>query len=372
MKFLVFIILIIVSVVWKYRQGRQLDMDKISERKFDVITYKKDIFQYEKNINKHCSNNDCYLSSFMVNNIVNIIEEKGFVDTVKTMRDNREKYLTDSGEYIFINGKNAEGDVVFLYHNYLNLDSKNMVDSQKALNEGVCNIDVCNIEELISGLIEFADKHGEGFYVYNWYSPVNKEIIKKRTYVKKVDNVKTQFGKQSIYIGSGSTIVDDRKKVFIKTVLVYAVNALLFIFLWFILRVDNLMRASFLSDVIFYLIMSVFMFNIWMYHRSVEQIRSIEERYSDTTQVSIATAGIGLAMSLFFYKLLTIKEKETSNQSTRLLSVSIMLSLLSFVEIKLSKTEENLHIKTVLKQSLHLSSIGFLLITLLFVYLNVK
>ena len=219
--------------------------------------------------------------------------------------------------------------------------------------------------------MEFADKHGEGFYVYNWYSPINKEIIKKRTFVKKIENVKTQFGKQPIYIGSGSTIVDERKKVFMKTVMVYAVNAIIFISLWYVLRVDELMKASILSDVIFYTIMGVFVFNIWMYHRSVEQIRNIEEKYANTTQVSVATAGIGLAMSLFFYKLLTIKEKDTSNQSTRLLSVSIMLSLLSFVEVKLEKSEENLHIKTVLKQSLHLSSIGFLLITLLFVYLNV-
>ena len=56
-------------------------------------------------------------------------------------------------------------------------------------------------------ITNFGDKYLNGFIKYRWFSPITKEIIYKRSYIKKLNiNNDLNIGNNYIYIGSGSTI----------------------------------------------------------------------------------------------------------------------------------------------------------------------
>ena len=75
-------------------------------------------------------------------------------------------------------------------------------------------------------------------------------------------------------------------------------------------------------------------------------------------------------MALFFSRILDRNKKNVIRNCIKFLSVSVIFSVLSFIEYRTKKSSVILSIKIELKNGLLLNSVSYLLITILYVYFN--
>ena len=148
------------------------------------------------------------------------------------------------------------------------------------------------------------------------------------------------------------------------SIIIYLIGLILFMFFWFIFDIRNILKNDVIAIVIFYIIFSIYIFNIINFQINYESEDAIQKSYIESIETSISIAGVGLSMSIFFFKLLKIKHKINNEISIKLLSFSVIFSVLSFIELRLKKNIRNFNRKIVLKEVLQLNSIAFLLITI--------
>ena len=185
-KFIIVSILILILIIYIYLFNTN---DKTKNKKVDIIT-DKNIINFNQKIRKNCNNDDCYLSIHLVNYVVKMIKKNGLKNTINYLRNNRNKFVLDSGEYVFINTKykkNNEDRDFYLYHHHKFLDNKDTIDAQKSLNENTnCTTEDCDVAGVMDGITDFADKHESGFHEFKWFDPKTKKIIFKRTFIRKI------------------------------------------------------------------------------------------------------------------------------------------------------------------------------------------
>ena len=249
-----------------------------------------------------------------MNLVIDMINKNGLQKTISYMRTHRNEFLTQKGEYVFIFSKYEE-NYYFLYHHHNELDDKNMINAQTGLNNsGVCDETICNINDVIHKLAVFADKYNEGFEEYRWFSPISNEIINKRSYIKKIFKKNdTDIGEKDIYIGSGSTITNKRKKIDFIIIGIYIGIILLFALLWKIFSVDFFINNIYISTLIYIVIISILIFNLLNHENSTKNLEQIEDEYNTINREIIGLAGLGLAMALFFARVIDRKKSINKN-----------------------------------------------------------
>ena len=170
----------------KSKKSKKSEESEDSEELNTNSFYNDELIKFNENIRENCNNDDCYLSYYLVNLVIDMINKNGLQKTISYMRTHRNEFLTQKGEYVFIFSKYEE-NYNFLYHHHNELDDKNMINAQTGLNNsGVCDETICNINDVIHKLAVFADKYNEGFEEYRWFSPISNEIINKRSYIKNI------------------------------------------------------------------------------------------------------------------------------------------------------------------------------------------
>ena len=102
--------------------------------------------------------------------------------------------MTNDNESVFIITKDYEHNNFFLYHYFTDFDNNSLITIQNKIKDNFCNSQLCDINKSVNDFFIFANKHKEGFYIHNWFSEVKQDAILKKTYIKKLDNINTQFG----------------------------------------------------------------------------------------------------------------------------------------------------------------------------------
>ena len=367
MKLLFGIVLIIVIAIYFVYKYFKINKSK-NKKSFNF--FDKDLKKFNEKLDKYCVYNDkCFISYYLVNFIEELIEQHGLKDTIDYIRNNRDEFTTDDGEYISIHSVIDDENYFFLYHHHEDLDNKNVIDAQESFNKSsICDKNICDIKKNRINLTKYADKHGDGFFEYNWFDPISKEIIRKRTYVKKMKGVNnTNIGGKDIYVTSGATIVSRESDIDLYAIGIYLLNMFIFILLWNLFGVDEDIINPYLHNFIFIFIIVIYVFNIFNYETFKKNVEIIEKKYNSINKISVGLASLGLAMSLFFSKLLYVRNKNTNKISIKYLSVSVIFAILSFIEYKTKKLTVFLNRKIIIKNTLLLNSIGFLIITIIFV-----
>jgi hypothetical protein len=303
----------------------------------------------------------------MVQYVKSLIQNSGLNKTVNYMRNNRDIFTTSKGEYVFIYSYDEKNkQFYYIYHHYDVLDKKNQIDAQNALNK-TCPEEFCPLAKILKELTSFADKN-TGFFEHKWFNPKTKDIIVKRTYVNTIKNIKTKIKKKAtIYIGSGATIESKESEIDVINTLISAFITILFLILWKYLNIDELFKTS-ITNIIFYTVLIVNLYNLFNSNFELRAIDKIEDEHNTITQTSISLAGLGLALAFFFSEVLHNKDKNVIKNSIKLLSLSIVFSLLSFIKLKNKINSKNLSRKVEIKNGFLLNSVIFIIISLIYVY----
>lgn len=373
-KFVVAFILLVTLLIYKFRQDQRIKNLRVEKKQLQSFKLKKSRRQFENKIGDVCGNtDDCQLSAALVNTVANMVKQDGLKNTVRYMRNNREKFITDDGEYVWIHAYDENDGYYYIYHHYSLIDGLGVNEAQNNINKGYCNVELCNIEKTLHGIVQLLKNSSQGYYSYNWYSPITKQVIKKRSFVRKLRNIEDRKKKRSIYIGSGATIDNIQRRINWNVIWIYVASFAFFSLIWYLIDVDAIMGNSAISQVIFSFILVVYLFNIFNFDTiRLDTDASLRAMYVSYFSNAISTSLITLALAIFLFRVLKISSKETKKLSTQLLCISIIFSFLCFIEVSLKDSEENLNIKIALKQSFGLNCIGFILITILFVYFNLK
>lgn len=357
------IIIVIITIIFKLYQYIQISKEKSNKLNKNTLILKNNLLEFERNISKTCKNKDCHISYQIVNNVKDLINEKGMEYTLHKIRSNKHYFMTNENESVFIITKDYENNNFFMYHYLTDFDNNSLISIQNKIKEKYCYSKLCDINRSVNDFFIFANRNKEGFYIHNWFSEVKQDAILKKTYIKKLSNIKTRFGKKDILICCSSEILKT-KEIDPISIIIYLIGLILFMFFWFIFDIRKILKNDFMAIVIFYIIFSIYIFNIINFQINYESEDAIQKSYIESIETSISIAGVGLALSIFFFKLLKIKHKINNEISIKLLSFSVIFSVLSFIELRLKKNIQNFNRKIVLKEVLQLNSIAFLLITI--------
>lgn len=375
MKYVVSFLCIIAILLYKFREDRRIKNTRVDNRQLKSIKLRKNRRSFENKISNVCGQTSkCYLSEVLVNTVAEMVKENGLQQTIRYLRNNRSKFTTDGGEYVWIHAYDDENQGYYYeYHHYLIIDGLGATEAQNNVNKGYCNEKLCNIAKTLHGTVQMLRNSSQGYHTYNWYSPITKKIIKKRSFIRKLKNIETHGTRRDIFIGSGSTIDNVQRPVNWSAIFVYVMSFCIFTLTWYLIGADTMMGNSILSPIIFYFVLGVYAFNIINFETiRLDNEDSLRSMYVSYFSSSISTSLITLALSIILFKTLNIENKKSRNLSIQLLCISIIFSFLSFIELNLQDSEENLNIKIALKQSFGLNCVGFILTTILFVYMNLK
>ena len=380
-KLIIVIIIIVILIIYYYFLFKSVD--KTENKKVDIIV-DKDLFKFNKHLRKECKSKDtCYLSIHLVKYVTKMIKKYGLKNTIDYIRKNKNKFITEHKEYVFIhtkiktdkniiNDKEYNYKIQYLYHHNKNLDKNDLVVSQENLRKNnICTVDQCDLHKIQHDITDFSDKYNKGFFEYKWFDPETNDIIYKRSYIEKLKGVNdTGIGIKDVYIGSGNTIETKIIKIDMISVVFYIINLLSFVILWYIFNIDNNINNKYVSNIIFFAILFIYIYNIYNHNISDENIEIIEEDYNTISSVSLSLSSLGLAMALFFSRVLNKNKKNVIKNCIIFLSISILFSILSFIDFTTKNTSINIGRKIELKNGLLLNSIAFLIITLVYIYFN--
>ena len=214
--------------------------DTIEEDETNDLIKENDIHPFLKDVQAYCGDNKdkCLLSHEVVMNTYSEITNKGMNEYLNNIDQNPGIYETHTKEYVFIfqDNKNKEegarGNLYGLYHPNENIHHKYTIETVDYLTS-VCGKDVCNLMDVNVKIKEMADNNKEGGFIeYYWLDPTTQERIIKRTYVKKIENVKYNNEVHEYYLGSGFTVSTVKLELDYFKLIVSYVNIILFVNIW--------------------------------------------------------------------------------------------------------------------------------------------
>ena len=126
----------------------------------------------------------------------------------------------------------------------------------------------------------------------------------------------------------------------------------------------------YISTLIYIVIISILIFNLLNHENSTKNLEQIEDEYNTINREIIGLAGLGLAMALFFARVIDRKKKVLIKNCIKFLSISVIFALISFIEFRSEKKSIFIVRKIELKNSLLLTSVAFLLVSIVYVYFN--
>ena len=361
----VIVISIIVLIIKIYQFGSRIKKEK-NKTELNGIQHSNK-FIFIKNVKDKCNNDDCHLSMNLVYYITNLIKKHGLKKTLQEMRSDKNAFTTSKGEYVWIHRCNKKKECFFIYHYHDKLDNKNMKNAQIGMNK-TCSEENCPVGKIITDLTKFSDTYGEGFYEYKWFDPITNDIIIKRSFISKLEKIKTQFSDDdTIYIGSGATVETRTSKLDIILISIFFINIIIYIFFWKYLNIDYHFN-SIISNIVFYCVILFNLFNLYNIKLESRNIKSVQEDYINTKNSAISLSGLGLAISFFLSKIFLNKNPIIIKNAIKMLSFAIISSLLSFIDITNEDTARNISRKNEIKKILLNNSVSYMILTLLYAY----
>ena len=352
--FKIIFVITLLTIVFLYFYLYNTNIKKKISNNDDNIIINNDLINFNKNIHNKCKNiDDCYLSVYFVNYISDMIQKYGLDKTINYIKFNKNNFVTDNNEYIWIHTKN-NNNIKYLYHFYNFLDGKTIYKNNIMFNT-------------LNKISVLSDKYISGFFEYKWFDVKTNEDIFKRTYIKKLKNIKNK----NIYVCSGSTIHTRIPNVDILSILLSFVNIFIFIIIWFVFNIEKNINNLISSNIIFFSIIIIFIINI-IYNDYTYNYTSdnMEQDYINITNISVGLSSLGIGMGLFFSRILNKYKKNVVKNSIKFLSISIIFSILSYININSDKNPLNINRKIVFKNGLLINSVIFLIITLIYIYFN--
>ena len=385
-------LLFVVLVIYIYRFRK---VNQKQSKTVDTIT-DKNMLKFMTKISKKCKpKNTCLVSYNQVQYLKDLIQEKGLKKTIKYLRGNPEDFKSDSGESPFIFHYDKESkEFVFTYHSSDALHNKNMKEVQKVVNK-TCEEKSCPVKKTFTKLAQFSSEYGKGFYEYKWFQPKTKDIVIKRTFIEKVEisegiipkkikntgkkgkgkeekknkpqSIIDNGGINTIYIGSGSTVQEQKSEVDIKGVIIIIGHIFVFMLFWELMGIDTLIDIYYPS-LIFIVVLCLHLFNLANTSLETKTIDKADTEFNNLSAISISFASLGFACFMFISRVLSDKPPKIVKNAYKLLVVSISFSLISFINYKLKRNSSNIVAKIEVKNGLLINSIVFLLTALLYVY----
>lgn len=262
---------------------------------------KNDIHPFLKDVHRYCGDNKdrCLLSHEIVMNTYTEITNKGMDEYLNNIRQNPGIYETHTKDYVFIfqDNKNKEegarGNLYGLYHPDDNIRHKYTTETLDYLTN-VCGEDRCRLLDVNIKIKEMADNNKEGGFIeYYWLDPGTQERIIKRTYVKKIENIKYNDEIHDYYLGSGYTVSAVKMELDYFKLIASYLNIILLVNIWIYIEVSKFIEYKWFSITILTLVV-LFLSSDLLY--SYKDFGSTE--YYNKNIMSVSDGGKTLAMLL--------------------------------------------------------------------------
>ena len=295
---------------------------------------KDNIYDFLNDLNDYCSNgkDNCLLSYNITEYAYKYIKEHGIDDYLDKLNREPDIFETDK-EYVFIykeneiEEENIKGNMLNLYHVDKIINKKYTTNAKEALEEK-CGKGKCDIMKIMKQIKQVTDKYKNGGFIeYYWFDVKTQETIVKKSFVKKIENVKYKGKNTNLYIGSGHTLKKIQQEFdFLKLNLLF-INSLLFVTMWIFFDMKFTLKSKTLSFTI--LLFSTIYLSLLM-------IDSYKLEYSvseyETQIQNIMVSGKILATftsSLIIY--LNLVKPKRNNSLYRLLVIALLFTLLSSI-----------------------------------------
>lgn len=295
---------------------------------------KDNTYDFLNDLNEYCSNgkDNCLLSYNITEYVYKYIKEHGIDDYLDKIKRKPGTFHTDK-EYVFIykeneiEEENIKGNMLNIYHIDKIIDKKYATNAKVAL-EKKCGKGKCDIMKIMRQIKQVTDKYKNGGFIeYYWFDVKTQETIVKKSFVKKIENVKYKGKNTNLYIGSGHTLKKIQQEFDFSKLNFLFINSLFFVTMWIFFNMKFTLKNKTLSYII--LLFSTIYLSLMM-------IDSYKLEYSvseyETQIQNIMTSGKILATfisSLIIY--LNLIKRKKSNALYRLLVIALLFTLLSSV-----------------------------------------
>lgn len=322
-----------------------------------------------------CKDDHCFTSISITTLVRDMITTNGLENTINAMVAQPEKYQTYKGDYVFIFRKipdEENGGYKALYHSHKGIHDKPTLEANKNMLE-TCPSGKCDVVKVIRKIGDFTNEHKQGFLEYVWYDPVTNDTIVKRSYVEKIDNLKYKDEVIPVYIGSGYTLKQENTQVDYNSLIIYIITYLVFISLWNILEVSELLRdAPMLKNGVFIVVTMIFAVMVLAGKKRIVNIDDQEDALQKRVVVGGILSGLTLSLSLFFRAFVNIGMNSNTKRILRLFTAGFIGAILTLIDVPTERTFENVLIKTQVKNSLILITTIFFTLSVLSIIINFK
>lgn len=372
-----FIIFIILTISYFYMLNTYFFVEKEQENQVaaDDFVRDKNMFQFMRDMTSKCGFIDfdkCFLAQEMIHSVMDEIKAKGLKKVLNDLNtDNR--FRTITGEYVYIFTVNKDetqlksGNVDVPYHLSDILDKKMTAISAVELEEK-CGLGKCDIKKIVIQIDEFTRKNPEGGFIeYFWFDPLTQEVIMKRAYVYRMNNVEYKGEKIDLFLGSGFTQSRIDKKLDMMRLNIQYLNAIFLLFLFYFFNIDKMFSSVSISSVYMYVIFTLLTFlilNSLAYDAPKDEYIKNLQRNTETSD-NLLKIGTYLIFFLF-----VVKSKELNTSYSAFFMIGLLITFFTTLRYNLDNTDM-VTVKNILymKKAFNISS-AIVFITCYLIYLT--
>ena len=183
---IIIIVSIVIYLIKKEKFGRKDEDNKQSNKNsYKNISISSDDELLE--VLKRKCDSKCLICHSLVELFKDIVNKIGIENSIKYISSNPSFFTSQTGEYIYIWKYIPKTDqFYFVYHPSKYTNNKTALEAQHDINKYVC-IDKsmkCNIRKNCKDMLETLQKSKikKSFFYYDWYDPIMRIKIKKKTY----------------------------------------------------------------------------------------------------------------------------------------------------------------------------------------------
>ena len=314
---------------------------------------------YIHSLKENCNTDGCLLSISITNLVVELIEKKGLKETVNILKANPKKYQTYKGDYVFIFSPVKEkslGGMINIYHPNKGLHNTDAITGEKEIHK-TCPADKCPYVWNLKKMGDFIKKYKEGINIYSWYDNRTKDMVIKRSYVKRLENVEWKGKKITLMIGSGETILHQENQNDYTSLVIHSLKLFAFLFLWKFLQLSILFsNIPVIKNLIFTVLVFIQFVILYNTKKRDVTLATREKELSRVLTVGGLFAGMTLSISVFFRALLSSGDIEFEFGSEKkilyVFATAFVFSILIINRYPSQNTTQNLLIKSQIKNSL--------------------
>lgn len=359
------IIIIIITIIAIYiikKNKFDKNKEKQAYKHTDNISVESDD-QLLEVLKKKCDSK-CLVCYGLVELFKNIVNEIGIENAVKYISSNPSLFTSKTGEYIYIWKYIPKTDqYYFVYHPSKYTNEKTAVEAQFDIDKYVCidKTQKCNIRENCKNMLKTLQesKVKKSFFYYDWYDPIMKIKIKKKTYSELIgDNT----------VVTCSFFHNRKPEQFdLLQFIIQISGMLMYLLTLYFINIDKIFHNNNIYKyIILILTLSLFLFNLHFSNTSTQNTKSELQKLDYVNSTAIKISAFGLSLWVFNRG---IQEFLNDNQKYKFVSLQVLavvFGVLSLFSARTSNEPFYIKIQTMIKTNFLLVSLCYVLIAITF------